>query len=168
MNESFLDSFLESKFVNWLWKNHKAIIPILIFIILGGVSYLVLSISLTEIEIGEDFESKAEKVITPKEIDFPQLKQSSYYINPMLKKNIFKTATKLESESEDKLQEFIENLKLKGIMSGTSPRAVIENTKSKETYLVGEGDSFQGIQVKDIETNMITLYYNGKKFYLEL
>lgn len=170
MEDKFLNSVLKSKLADWLFQRYKVVIAILgVAILLEGV-FLVLSFFLVEVDITKKIEKLSRtKVLSLKEIKLPQLNKESYYTAAVSGKNIFKGTVKKEIKPDKEVSyDFVQNLKLKGIIGGSPPKAVIEDTRNRKTYLVKEGETFQGVKVEKIGSGTVTLSYKRKKFTLQL
>jgi len=171
MDSKLLNIFLKSNIANWIYKNNKTVVIILPALSFLGLLYLILSFSLIKINIDKEIYSLVPKQ-TQKSLDteLTVLKKESYYTNPISKRNIFKSISKKQEVStvEEISYKVVESLKLKGIMRGKFIKAVIEDTKDGKTYLVGEGEKFNSIEVKRIENSTVILYYKDKDFKFQL
>ncbi|UCC95459.1 MAG: hypothetical protein JSW40_01590 [Candidatus Omnitrophota bacterium] len=70
---------------------------------------------------------------------------------------------------EDKISKIIESLKLVGIISTDTKRAMIEDTKTQKSFYLKEGESFlENIIVEEIKKDSVILNCYGREFELYL
>ncbi|HDN86261.1 MAG: hypothetical protein DRP68_02860 [Candidatus Omnitrophota bacterium] len=102
------------------------------------------------------------------------LKEASYYLDKVKKRNIFAMVVEKpkikETEKKELLREVEEktkNLKLVGIAWSDNPDAMIEDTKVKKTYFVKQGDIINGVRIERIFRDKVVLTYKGEKIELK-
>ncbi len=116
-----------------------------------------------------------EEVSSVREIALVEPKPYRYYARQFEKKDIFKLspivpAQEKGPETTKSLpdeREFMENLKLTGIVLDNNPEAIIENLKTKETLFLHKGDRVHGAVVEDIRDGKVILRYHNKMLKLE-
>ena len=65
------------------------------------------------------------------------------------------------------LEDVAQGLTVVGIDRGPNPVALIENTAQQKTYMVKVGDELNGLVVKSIGSEGVTLTYEGQEFLLQ-
>ena len=102
------------------------------------------------------------------------LKEASYYLDKVKKRNIFAMVVekpKVKEKEEKKLikevEEKTKDLKLVGIAWSDNPDAMIEDTKVKKTYFVKQGDIINGVRIERIFRDKVVLTYKGEKIELK-
>lgn len=162
---------LKSDFINWIYENNKIISRVLIISLCIGVCYSLYLFFTMEGRIQKEVKNiRVYESRNTKKIKFPKLSSKSYYKAPLRKKNIFKGEVK-DKEVEPKKDisyEFVKRLQLKGIMSGMAPKAIIEDPSKSKTWWVGVGEEIKGVEVREINSGKVKLYYKGKYFTLNL
>ncbi len=90
----------------------------------------------------------------------------SYYSEKVVSRNIFKRGGKIDEEKKAdqspsaKALELVQALRLVGISWSDSPDAMVENTKSGQTFFIKKGQSVGELQVEDIQKDRLILRYN--------
>ena len=68
---------------------------------------------------------------------------------------------------KSKLAELISTLSIVGINRGAVPEALVEDTQAKRTYFVKVGDQLNGLTVRAIDQNGVTVTYEGEQATLQ-
>jgi hypothetical protein len=93
-----------------------------------------------------------------------RLKDISYYLEKIEKRDIFKMGPKKPVENvneviSSKAAEATQNLKLVGISWSDNPDAIIEDTKEMRTFFLREGQMIGEIKVESISRDKVVLRY---------
>ena len=70
-------------------------------------------------------------------------------------------------QAKSKLEELVGGLTVVGINRGRVPEALIEDAKATRTYFVKIGDDLNGLKVKAIDQNGVTVTYEGEETTLK-
>lgn len=163
------NSLLNNKLIDRVCKNYKTISISLVCISLIGGVYLIVNIFFYSSNIYKELDDISSQKIVIDSIDIIQLKDKEYYKSKVKSKNVFHETRKIEEVKEPTVSyDFIDNFKLKGIMSGVLTKAIIEDSSTGRTYLVGEGERFRGVRVDKIDQGMVIISYEGREFRLDL
>ena len=90
-------------------------------------------------------------------------------ISEIRKRNIFSLSflehkSIKETDVESELQ--VSDLKLVGVIWSENPQVMIEDTKSKKTYLLNTGDLIGNVKVKKIQRESVILEAEGQEWVL--
>jgi len=103
------------------------------------------------------------------------VKPLSDYLTAVMEKNPFQTSLESEAEPEaaeaprtagNRIQDLTRGLMVVGIDRGANPVAFVEDIDQKRTYLVGIGDTVNGMVVKEIGSEGVILSYEGEEILL--
>jgi hypothetical protein len=99
--------------------------------------------------------------------DIAAIRGMSYYTEKVSQRNIFKRGARIEEEKKAvdlspsaKALELTQGLRLVGISWSDDPDAMIENTKSSQTFFIKKGSPIGDLKVEDILKDRIVLRYN--------
>ena len=104
------------------------------------------------------------------EIQVTKPKDYEYYNKQFAKRDIF-SAPAIEGGAEGSsvvAQQTVKDFKLVGIILDKQPQAILENSVTKETYFLNEGDKLDRIQIKEILESKVVIIYAGEEIELEL
>ena len=98
------------------------------------------------------------------------VKPVAYYTQSVKSRNLFTApgAQSGPSLPSPSFMEMISKLKLQGIISGANPQAIIEDTKTKQTYFLKPGQRIGEIELKQILPGKVLLNYNDQEVELAL
>ena len=103
------------------------------------------------------------------------IKDFSHYANTMKQRSLFKTqpqkevAQQVERKSAGVIfKKLVKDLALKGILSGDTPKAIVENQSENRTYFVTVGEYIGDVKIQDIRPDKIILEYDNEKMTLFL
>jgi hypothetical protein len=99
------------------------------------------------------------------------LKATSYYLEKVRARDIFKMGSKKKEEEEVKVPSSkiigaTQNLKLVGISWSGDPDAMIEDTKALRTFFVKRGQMIGEVKVQGIFKDRVVLSYEGEELEL--
>lgn len=102
------------------------------------------------------------------------LEPVSYYTQTVKSRNLF-IASDSNSKTDQALSsptppfmEMVSKLRLQGIISGSNPQAIIEDTKTEKVYFLSPGDRIGEIELKQILSGEVRLNYYGQEAKLAL
>ena len=100
----------------------------------------------------------------------PGLKAFDYYAAFLKKRNIFdygSADTSAGTTPAAPAGQLPEHLKVVGIILADKPEVVIEDTQSKQTYFVQEGQKTGDLEIERIKGNSVVLLYQGQTIEVE-
>jgi len=100
-----------------------------------------------------------------------EIEPLSYYSKDINAKDIFRPLAQSDAgrtKPEVPAEDVMANLSLLGVVSGENPQAIIENKKQKKTFFLRKGQTSGDLKLKEIETDSVTVIYNGEEFTLTM
>lgn len=139
------------------------------FFIFVTFCFLCLDFYFNAVQAHLPFESSGVK--SQKPVKERTIKPFSYFQQAIDKRILFQS---LAPEKEAArivpagatFRDLVKNLTLMGIVSGRNQQAVIEDTKTKKTYFLYEGDFLGEIKVEEIHADRVVLEYRGESAQL--
>ncbi|MGE5197080.1 MAG: hypothetical protein ACM3IL_01070 [Deltaproteobacteria bacterium] len=173
-------SFLKDKFREWVVgeRSYPDIVKIINAVLGFGVAvlafYFIASILVSIAGQRKPLPLRLQAADTTKKPqaseDSSRLQSSSYYIDKITQRNIFKMGAKKSLEENappsSKILELAQSLKLVGISWSNDPDAMIEDTKATRTFFVKKGQAIGELKVKDITKDKVILTYAGEDIEL--
>lgn len=92
----------------------------------------------------------------------------SFYSKPASSKNIFTAAQKEVKVASPSFMEMVSKLRLQGVIAAPDPQAVIEDTRTRQTYFLFPGEYIGEIELKTILPGKVILNYYGEEAELPL
>ncbi len=154
--------------ITWLTRI-KFLNSILFSLLVAMIFYLVIDLFMIK-DAGLE-QAGDVKVIASGPVADIESRPSSYYIESLKARQLFKTIASDKGDSSVSgiaREELIANLELLGIVSGENPQAIIEDKARKKSYFLREGQAAGGIHLKTIDANGVTVVYGDEEFNLSI
>jgi len=118
-------------------------------------------------------ETGQEKELEAVGISSSEIRQLSYYADQVKQRKLFKQMAVKKPKPKKKtpkikIGDLSKTLKLMGIIPGNPTQAIIEDSKTKNSSFVSEGDTIGDLTVEKIENGRVKLIYEEQSIFLSL
>lgn len=177
VRKPFLTGFIRNIFLkNKIFKPSflKPINNILLAILIALSGYLAYTLLFS---VEKDIDSLIEErsiepkriVIKPEEKSLsPQVADYSDYLKEMKGKKLFSPPPKKPGRVQPEGIDIAKRFSLVGIIAGVKPQAIIEDRETQKTHYLYQGQSFNGVTVREIGDGKAVLDYEGNEIMLVL
>jgi hypothetical protein len=172
-------SFFKGELKKWskVGKSQSDIIKIINRLMYVGISLLVIyfagnfSVSIINANKIPQVDFKVQSAIANSAgmSGISSIKPSSYYLEKIRQRDIFKMGRINKEEEKQKVQiiELAKNFKLVGISWSDDPDVMIEDTSSKRTFFVKRGQAIGDIKVQAVFKDKVILSYGKEEMELK-
>ncbi|MFC1624072.1 type II secretion system protein N [Candidatus Omnitrophota bacterium] len=141
----------------------------LIIILVISLGYLIYDVAFPgqKEELGPRMDSMVDMESKEESLSL-DIKDYSAYSEKIKRRDLFQAPVRVTTKTAPSTPDLSSRFSLVGIMAGAEPQAIIEDKETQKTYYLYKGQSFNEVNVVEINRSKAILDYKGTKIILVL